>query len=612
MAASALNKEKKLRIEAERKLLQKQQQEFNSPPKVKRKHKDSIPATSSSVTSSQIEKLKPSASGIKPASSDTVLQTLRTEMKAQQIQMQQQMDTILAAMQNKSSDSTVTSSKKRRAVTHTPARDEFSSSPADQSSPASSPVRKKTKPGTKQQPLNLPGYDDSDHEGKKCLSDSSSYVPSSSDTDIHKLDLTQDDAVSLMPSDQEFQSETEFTQASLDNPEFSDEAPMPSETETIADSPVRKQKETSNRKLWEQAVFDVAVEGHFPLGQHDTEPVIFGESPDRAKQRYQLPPSRLQESLLQRIKVQLVKDMAVKTQSGSTKEATYMNVFPRPPKFSNQFLHVGEEFGGKDRWCRSHVNAHIQELYSDSYGAGNSTGHCTLDSKHSTLVESALGWQRHHLAYQEQFLGNARIKLKSVISDMQSEVDKDEPVDEKSNLGKLLKAQASINQTMILLKNHVVPTTLYVSTRLEVGRRDSFIDRMNKNVQDETLMEMRGSRFPVSVQHPTFEPSTLVDARRDIKKGKKRSSSTYKGWTERGGKQKRQRIDSQRSRGRGGGYNNNKRNKQKKQFQYDSSAQNNQRGGGSARGGGKPNIRKPNRGGGNSGNRGSGRGAKQT
>ena len=111
--------------------------------------------------------------------------------------------------------------------------------------------------------------------------------------------------------------------------------------------------------------------------------------------------SQLQESLRSRIHAQLNKDMSAKCQTSSTNEASYMNVYPRPPKFNRKFLHAKEEFGGKE-----------SELYSDSYGGGNSTGHCILDHKHATLVEGAFGWQRHHLTYQEQFLGNARLKLK--------------------------------------------------------------------------------------------------------------------------------------------------------------------------------------------------------
>lgn len=109
--------------------------------------------------------------------------------------------------------------------------------------------------------------------------------------------------------------------------------------------------------------------------------------------------------------------------------------------------------------CRSHVNVGIKQPFSDSSNkAAKSTGHCALDSKHATLMENACGWQPHHLAYQEQFLGNDEDKLVKVLQ----------------------RAQGAVTQSMNILRNYLVPASLFMSTRLEVGRRDSYIDRMNK------------------------------------------------------------------------------------------------------------------------------------
>ena len=121
--------------------------------------------------------------------------------------------------------------------------------------------------------------------------------------------------------------------------------------------------------------------------------------------------------------------------------------------------------------------------------------------------------------------------------------------EEDTILGIVQRSQAAVVQSMNILKNYIVPTTLYMSTRLEVGRRDSFLDRMNNYFQDDTLVDMHGSRFPTSVTETTFVQLFLRAAKKDIKQTNTRAS--YKGHVERGSNQDRQRIEHG-NRGRGG------------------------------------------------------------
>ena len=90
------------------------------------------------------------------------------------------------------------------------------------------------------------------------LAVSTSDVPSSSDEDTVKS--IHNDSISLIASDAEFRSETEFLGLNQDNTDFSDEGSMPSESETLLHSAVLHQKETSAFKQWELDVFDVANE----------------------------------------------------------------------------------------------------------------------------------------------------------------------------------------------------------------------------------------------------------------------------------------------------------------------------------------------------------------
>ena len=137
------------------------------------------------------------------------------------------------------------------------------------------------------------------------------------------------------------------------------------------------------------------------------------------------------------------------SRSGNTtskEAAAYYSVFPRPPKFSNRYMYSEEKWGKQERVCRSHVNSNITQLFSDDCRtAGRSVGHCVLDAKAVKTMESAAGWQRHHVSYAEQFIGNAHVNIKSAI-----DVLKDVESVPKNVLHKLSMAQSSIAQTMAL------------------------------------------------------------------------------------------------------------------------------------------------------------------
>lgn len=58
----------------------------------------------------------------------------------------------------------------------------------------------------------------------------------------------------------------------------------------------------------------------------------------------------------------------------------------------------------------------------------------------------------------------------------------------KQMLATLKKAEDAISQTILGTKNDVTPTALSMSTMLECGRRDSFLDHLKICVQDDTAM----------------------------------------------------------------------------------------------------------------------------
>ena len=91
-------------------------------------------------------------------------------------------------------------------------------------------------------------------------------------------------------------------------------------------------------------------------------------------------------------------------------------------------------------------------------------GHCILNGKDTQLLESTADLQHHHFAYMEKFTGNARCKLKEAQDELEKLVS---PPSE--GLKALDCPMNCVQQTADLLKEQVLPTHLYIATRLEIG-----------------------------------------------------------------------------------------------------------------------------------------------
>ena len=422
-------------------------------------------------------------------------------------------------------------------------------------------------PGIPKPLLEIPTYGtDEEWDGEEDRFDSDHSTMLESGSDAHSLHFTdnggtsdtgqEDLALQIRASDAEnFNSEKDDDFDGLfEEQVYSSAEDMPSDEDedVVKSSPSSKSKitiEPDVKQSWKDVIMEVAATSGFEMEKPAPQLLMSGDSPTRQTQLFQLPPSKLQEGLLDRINTQLHKDMQSKRASSNITQQGYYKAYPRPPKFSNRYMYVNEKWGKEQRICRSHVNSCIDQLFSDSGNkAARSTGHCTLDSHHATLMESAAGWQKHQLAYQEHFIGNARINIKASIQALQ-DPQEDFAATQAATLVTLKKAQDALAQTAFLTKNLIVPTALYMSTRLEVGRRDSYLDRLNNFVQDDTLIDLRGSKFTNTVAEPTFEAKFLQKARQDIKRKGTRASYVYH--TVRGSRQNAKRLDSARGRGRG-------------------------------------------------------------
>ena len=285
------------------------------------------------------------------------------------------------------------------------------------------------------------------------------------------------------------------------------------------------------KQNWRDSIMDIASRSGFSLPEMPQQPMMAGDSPQRRRQLFQLPPSALQNNLLASTAAQLSKDMEAK--AGAKK--TYHTVFPRYPRFNSKFLYANEKWEHKEKVCRPQLNSNFSDLLSDDpKKAGKPTGHCALNAKDTRLLESAAGWQRRHLSYMEYFLGNTRRIIKET-----QEIE-GLPIKVSDNLSSALN---SVNQAAILLKDQILPTHLYIDTRLQLGRRDTEIARLHNYIPQERICELRASRFATLLSEPLFDSSVLKAAKEDIEYRRK-DPTGYIAHTLKGSNYPRQRLDT--------------------------------------------------------------------
>ena len=314
------------------------------------------------------------------------------------------------------------------------------------------------------------------------------------DMNGHSFDLDGDHVeVNCDASDSEFANQ----QSEQDFDDF-DELPDQGETK-ISEGEANLQK-------WRNVILDVAARNEFTLPQSAPEVSFPGDSPTRRSTIYCFPPSAFQKSHLKHVSAVFNKDMSDKPK--------YRNVFPRPPKFSKKFLLDNEELQEHDKTPRPQINAGFNKLLSCKPNvAGKPVGFCNLSAADTKALESAAAWQKRQLQYQDILNGNARTLLKRVLQD--SEKDDESPLSKKQHQEVSMAFQC-LDQSQMIAKQYTTPTACYIDARLQTGRRDTYLNRLDEHIPVETMIKIRGSRFAERASDPLFDPDILKDAAQEL------------------------------------------------------------------------------------------------
>jgi len=319
-------------------------------------------------------------------------------------------------------------------------------------------------------------------------------------------------------------SEEEDFGAQHSEQSYSSEEEMPSDSESIASSALSHMEDTSS--LWQRTIMDIATRRNVQLPLTAPEPAPAGVSPKRPVQQFLLPPTAFMQYQGEKMQTQFKTDM--------DKADSYKSIFPRPPKFNIKYMFAGDQWGDKPKVARPQVNSNFTQLLTDNKrNAGTPMGHCTLTAKDTMLLESACGWQKRHLSYSEHLIGNAIDNLKEAQNKLPTDLDPE-------TTALLQQSTTSLKLAVDLYQKQLLPTQSFLASRIEIGRRDSYLQRLHSSVEEETRKQIRASRFALSPHEPLFDPLPLLQASSDIKQ---RAKTGYVHHTTSGSKFPRQRLE---------------------------------------------------------------------
>jgi hypothetical protein len=197
----------------------------------------------------------------------------------------------------------------------------------------------------------------------------------------------------------------------------------------------------------------------------------------------------------------------------------YATVFPKPPKYNRKFLFKGDDTSSKQ--VKPPINPDFKHLLTDDpKKAGLPMGFCSLSAKDTAHLENAAAWQTRHLSYIEEINGTAVHHLKELENILAQNVPQEA-------LHHLRMAQEATRTTVDVFENQVIPTHTFISNRLEVGRRDSYLNRLSNLVDPQRKQELRGSQFSLTSKQELFEAPSLDAAKAEIESRKSPGFSAH-------------------------------------------------------------------------------------
>ena len=143
-------------------------------------------------------------------------------------------------------------------------------------------------------------------------------------------------------------------------------------------------------------------------------------------------------------------------------------------------------------------------MSTEKHLAAKHVGFCVLNTSNTKLLENTASWKRRQLYHQDLMTGNARLLIKDVLQECE-ETSKIS-LEQRANL---MMASKSLEQSAQIAKKFITPAACYMEARLLPGRRDTYLNRLDTDIPQESVVKLHGSRFALSADEPLFDPSGL-------------------------------------------------------------------------------------------------------